>query len=65
MKANESFLDRVVRLIIGVVLIAVAYFGVVSGVARWVAYVIGVIGLVTAATGFCLLYEVLNFRTKG
>jgi len=64
MKANESTLDRVVRVILGVI---VLYLGiaVVGGTWGIVLDVIGAIALFTAATGFCLLYRVFgNFSTK-
>ena len=64
MKTNESLLDRIVRVVLGVALVVVAYLGVVTGAWQWVAYVVGAIALVTGIVGFCPLYAVLGFQTK-
>ena len=64
MKANESGLDRIVRVIFGIVLLALNFFGVVTGTLGIVFVVIGVILLVTGAVGFCPLYALLKFRTN-
>ncbi len=64
MKTNESLLDRIIRIVIGVVLIVVAYLGVVTGAWQWVAYVIGAIALLTGIAGFCPLYTLFGFQTK-
>ena len=64
MKTNESWLDRIIRIVIGVVLIVVAYLGVVTGTWQWVAYVIGAIALLTGIAGFCPLYTLFGFQTK-
>jgi hypothetical protein len=63
MKVNESTIDRVIRLIIGVVLIAAGYF-FATGVGSIVLYVLGAVMLFTAATGFCLIYKLFGASTK-
>ena len=63
MKSNESTTDRIVRAILGVVLLGLGLF-VVEGTAGIVLDVLGGVLLFTAATGFCLIYKVLgNFST--
>ncbi len=61
-KANESKLDRIIRVVVGLVLLAVALM-YTTGVLRTVLLVIAVIALVTAATGFCALYRLFGFST--
>lgn len=59
MKVNESALDRIIRAVVGVVLLGLGLF-VVPG---WIGIVLDVLGLValfTAATGFCLLYRLFG-----
>ena len=59
---NESNVDRVVRAIIGIVLIVIGHS--FSGYLSTVLYVVGIIALITAITGFCLLYKLFDFSTK-
>ncbi len=58
MKANVGGLDRVLRIVIGLALIALAATGTI-GAWGWV----GVVPLATAALGFCPLYTVLGFSS--
>jgi hypothetical protein len=58
MKTNVGGIDRILRIVIGLVLIALAATGTV-GVWGW----IGVVPLATAALGFCPLYTVLGINT--
>lgn len=61
-KPNEGKIDRTIRIILGVVLLGLALFGL-SGVAQMVAIVAGVIALVTGTIGFCGLYKILGIST--
>ncbi len=58
MKSNVGGIDRILRIVIGLVLIGLAATGTI-GVWGW----IGVVPLATAAMGFCPLYTVLGFST--
>lgn len=60
MKCNSGGIDRVLRVIVGLVLIGLAATGTV-GVWGW----IGVVPLLTGAIGFCPLYTVLGMNTCG
>jgi hypothetical protein len=64
MKANESSLDRIIRGILGVVLLLVAFLAVPAGALQIVLAIIGVVLLVTGAIGFCPLYRILGLSTK-
>lgn len=55
---NESNLDRVVRLLIGTVLLALVFIGPKT---PW--GLIGLIPLVTAVVGFCPLYRLFGLST--
>ncbi len=55
MTINESKDDRIMRVILGVVLIGLGGFGFLS--------IFGVIAIVTGITGFCPLYKVLGRST--
>ena len=58
MKSNVGGIDRILRIVIGLVLIGLAATGTV-GVWGW----IGIVPLATAALGFCPLYTALGFST--
>jgi len=58
MKSNVGGIDRMLRIVIGLVLIGLAATGTV-GLWGW----IGVVPLATAALGFCPLYTLLGFSS--
>ena len=60
MSKNVGSIDRVLRVIIGVALLAFAFY---SGSAyAWIGY-IGVVPLLTALIGNCPLYSILGVST--
>lgn len=61
MSVNEGMLDRVIRITLGVVLVAWALFGSQGGwqLVGW----IGLVPLVTGIAGFCPLYRLLGWST--
>lgn len=61
-KPNEGKTDRTIRIVLGVILLALALF-TLSGVAQIVALVAGLIALITGAIGFCGLYKILGIST--
>lgn len=66
MKVNEGGIDRVIRVLVGIVLLAVAFLklGVMDG-SVWgiVAAVVGAVALVTGLAGFCPAYVLLGLKT--
>jgi Protein of unknown function (DUF2892) len=58
MKTNVGSIDRIARVVIGLLLIALAATGTI-GAWGW----IGVVPLATAAFGFCPLYTALGLST--
>jgi hypothetical protein len=63
MSKNIGALDRVMRVIIGLVLVAYAVpVGFSSTGWNWVGW-IGVVPLLTAAIGFCPLYRVMGISS--
>ena len=63
-KLNEANWDRIVRVVLGVVLLYLALGGVVTGAPGIVVAILGVVALATGAVGFCPLYTVFKFSTK-
>ncbi len=60
MTPNIGSADRIVRIILGIVLLLLIVF--INGPARWWG-LIGLIPLVTALVRFCPLYSILGFST--
>lgn len=58
MQTNVGGIDRIVRAVIGLALIALTWAGTI-GPWGW----IGVVPLLTAALGFCPLYTMLGFSS--
>jgi len=64
MKTNESGLDRVVRIVLGIVLFVLYFTGVASGTLGIILLIVGAILLLTGIAGFCPLYALLKIRTN-
>ena len=61
---NEAGWDRILRVVLGVVLLILAFANFVSGGLSTLFIVLGIIALVTGLSGICPLYMVFKFRTK-
>jgi hypothetical protein len=55
---NEGSVDRVVRIVLGLALLALVFVGPRT----WLGFV-GIVPLVTGAIGFCPLYRLLGVKT--
>jgi mannose/fructose/N-acetylgalactosamine-specific phosphotransferase system component IID len=64
MSANESGLDRVIRLAIAVAAVIGAFAAGAGSVLGIVLFVVAAIMLVTAAVGFCPLYRLFGLSTN-
>jgi hypothetical protein len=64
MKTNESNLDRIIRVVLGIVLLVLYFTNVVSGTMGIIFIILGAIALLTGIVGFCPLYALLKIRTN-
>ena len=64
MKLNESGMDRIIRVILGIVLVGLDLGGVISGWVGIVGLVVGIVLVLTGAVGFCPLYAMFKLRTN-
>ena len=67
MKANEGKTDRIIRLVLGVLLLAVGLWplnGLQAAVGGIVVAVVGLILLITGITGYCALYSLFGISTR-
>ena len=64
MKTNQSKIERIIRVIGGIILLAFGIFGSVTGAWQVIILVIAGLLIITGATGFCPAYRLFNFSTK-
>lgn len=60
---NESDLDKNIRLAVGAISMLLGIFAL-TGTLQVVALVVGVLGIFTGLTGFCLLYKLFGIKTN-
>jgi hypothetical protein len=60
MKANVGSIDKSIRILVGIALLAWAWTG--QGNIHWLG-LLGVVPILTALVGFCPLYTLLGIRT--
>jgi len=63
MKSNEGTTDRIIRLILGVVLIIIGWPVLGNNTPGVIFDIIGVVLLITGIAGFCGIYKVLGIST--
>jgi hypothetical protein len=64
LEINEAPIDRVIRIVLGVALAAIAFSGAVSAPLLYAVWLVAAIALVTGIVGFCPLYAVLRISTR-
>jgi hypothetical protein len=64
MKINESVLDRMIRLLVGIFLTILYFGGAVSSFWGVVLLVVAIFLVTTGAIGYSLVYSLLNFHTN-
>ncbi|TDT71489.1 DUF2892 family protein [Hypnocyclicus thermotrophus] len=61
MKKNEGKLDRIIRIVIGVIFLLISFIS--SGILFWISLILGIISLVTGILGWCGLYQLFGINT--
>ncbi len=61
---NVAGWDRILRVVGGILLLALGFGGIAVGTLGWVFKIIGILFLVTGLVGFCPAYALLKIRTK-
>lgn len=61
---NEAGWDRILRVLAGILLLALGFGGVVAGTFGLVFKIIGTLLLMTGLVGYCPVYALLKVRTK-
>ncbi len=69
MTANVGTIDRVLRAVLGVVLLALAFFSGLPlfevGIVKYGAALIGIVMLVVSVTRVCPIYAIFGIKTCG
>lgn len=60
---NEAGWDRIVRVILGAVLLILAFSNIVSGGLSTIFIIVGIVALLTGLSGFCPAYMLFKFHT--
>jgi hypothetical protein len=63
LQINEGPIDRAIRIVLGLALVAVGVTGLVAAPLVYVTSVVAAIALVTGIVGFCPLYAILRLST--
>lgn len=63
MEINESKMDRIIRIVLGVILIIALFFVESTGLKIFLG-IVGVLLVITGAIGFCLIYKLLGINTN-
>ncbi len=61
---NAASWDRIVRVVVGIVLLFLGFGGMASGTMATVLGILGAILFFTGLVGFCPLYALLKIRTN-
>ena len=61
---NESNWDRILRIVIGIVMLTLGWGGFVGGGFGTALKILGFLPLITGLVGFCALYSLFHIRTN-
>lgn len=62
--SNVGTADRIVRIVVAIAVLALAWGGVVDGIAGTILKIAGFVPLITAAVGFCPIYRPFGISTR-
>jgi Inner membrane protein YgaP-like, transmembrane domain len=62
---NLSTLDRAVRIVLGILMLAAAWSGVAAGIWKSAFEIFGWVPLATGVAGWCPIYALLGLNTRG
>lgn len=63
MKTNVGTVDRMIRLVLGVVLVILFFSETITGTLGYVLMAVGIVFVVTSMVGFCPLYALVGLNT--
>jgi uncharacterized membrane protein HdeD (DUF308 family) len=63
MTKNVGGVDRGIRLALGIALLGLAFFHVITGTAAIVAYIVGAVALITGLVQYCPAWSIFGINT--
>ncbi len=64
MKKNVGQTDRIIRGVLGIILLYLRFAGILTGTMGIIALVVGIIAIATAFLNFCPAYNLFKINTK-
>lgn len=64
MKNNESILDRVIRVVVGLALVLAIFYYPMATALIWILAIVAIYLIATGLAGYCWIYSLLNISTK-
>ncbi|MFA4905804.1 MAG: DUF2892 domain-containing protein [Candidatus Margulisiibacteriota bacterium] len=64
MKNNESMVDRIIRVAVGLALVLAIFYYPLATVLIWILAIAAIYLIATGLAGFCWIYSLLNLNTK-
>lgn len=64
MKVNESKVDRIIRVVVGLLFLVLFLTNTVAGTLGTILLVLGPLSVVTGLIGFCPIYALLKTKTS-
>lgn len=64
MKVNESKVDRIIRVVVGLLFLVLFLTNTVAGTLGTILLVLGALSVVTGLIGFCPIYALLKTKTS-
>lgn len=63
MKTNVGTVDKMIRLVLGIVLVVLFFSETITGTVGYVLMTVGIVFVVTSIVGFCPLYAIVGLNT--
>jgi len=64
MKVNESKVDRIIRVVVGLLFLVLFLTNTVAGTLGTILLVLGALLVVTGLIGFCPIYAILKIKSS-
>lgn len=63
-QVNEATWDRIVRVVVGLVSLGLAFTAFAGGIGAWLAGIVGGVLVLTGIVGFCPMYALMKLKTN-
>lgn len=64
MKNNESMVDRVIRVVVGLALAFAIFYYPMATALLWILAIVAIYLIATGLAGYCWIYSLLNISTQ-